>query len=243
MSTEEDLEALARLVDPKAWREPILPETYRAVSRDESLMKADAILAAGFHRTPAPAPADSPPAYLALDLWMALGMPSNGFDGYYERNGWADTWANLLDAIRRQSGRKECPIIADGEGCVLINGHIGPHMGASDVGSSEPLPLVGAAVSTPQDTEWEYGAGYEADNGIEMRWFSMDAGAFTIREAAEWEVERFADPQIRLVRRTRPGPWERLGHHPHGYHCHQCSERSALRREWPLSRRCVPCSG
>ena len=56
MSTEEDREALARLVDPKAWREPILPETYRAVSRDESLMKADAILAAGFHRTPAPAP-------------------------------------------------------------------------------------------------------------------------------------------------------------------------------------------
>lgn len=64
------------------------------------------------------------------------------------------------------------------------------------------------AVSTPQDTEWEYDAGYEADNGIEMRWFSMNAGAFTIREAAEWEVERFADPQIRLVRRTRPGPWE-----------------------------------
>ena len=107
-------------------------------------------------RTPAPAPADSHPAYLALDLWMALGIPSNGFDGYYERNGWADTWANLLDAVRRQSGRKECPIVADGEGCVLINGHIGPHMGASDVGSSEPLPLVGAAVSTPQDTEWEY---------------------------------------------------------------------------------------
>ena len=56
MSNEEDLEALARLVDPNAWREPILPETYRAVSRDESLMEADAILAAGFHRTPAPAP-------------------------------------------------------------------------------------------------------------------------------------------------------------------------------------------
>ena len=50
MSNEEDREALARLVDPKAWKEPILPETYRAVSRDESLMKADAILAAGFRR-------------------------------------------------------------------------------------------------------------------------------------------------------------------------------------------------
>lgn len=64
------------------------------------------------------------------------------------------------------------------------------------------------AGSTPQDTEWEYGAGYEADNGIEMRWFSIWSGAFTIREAAEHEVERFDDPQIRLVRRTRPGPWE-----------------------------------
>ena len=50
MSTEEDREELARLVDPKAWREPILPETYRAASRDESLTKADAILAAGYRK-------------------------------------------------------------------------------------------------------------------------------------------------------------------------------------------------
>lgn len=70
------------------------------------------------------------------------------------------------------------------------------------------LASVRTPAPTPQDTEWEYDAGYEADNGIEMRWFSMGAGAFTIREAAEREVERFADPQIRLVRRTRPGPWE-----------------------------------
>lgn len=71
-----------------------------------------------------------------------------------------------------------------------------------------PMRALRLAVSTPQDTEWEYDAGYQADNGIEMRWFSMGSGAFTIREAAEHEVERFADPQIRLVRRTRPGPWE-----------------------------------
>ena len=55
---------------------------------------------------------------------------------------------------------------------------------------------------------WEYGAGYQADNGIEMRWFSMGSGAFAIREAAEREVERFSDAQIRLVRRRKPGPWE-----------------------------------
>lgn len=60
------------------------------------------------------------------------------------------------------------------------------------------------------ETEWEYGAGYQADNGIEMRWFSMGSGAFTIREAAEREVERFSDAQIRLVRRREPGPWEPL---------------------------------
>lgn len=50
MSTEEDREELARLVDPKAWGEPILPETYRAVSRDESLIRAGAILAAGYRK-------------------------------------------------------------------------------------------------------------------------------------------------------------------------------------------------
>lgn len=59
-----------------------------------------------------------------------------------------------------------------------------------------------------RDARWEYGAGYEADNGVEMHWFSMGAGAFTVREAAEREVERFADSQVRLVRRRNPGPWE-----------------------------------
>ena len=150
MSNEEDREALARLVDPKAWREPILPETYRAVSRDESLMKADAILAAGFHRTPAPALPQETYAPEVFERMKALLQEAHG----------------------------------------------------------SPMRALRLAVSTPQDTEWEYDAGYQADNGIEMRWFSMGSGAFTIREAAEHEVERFADPQIRLVRRTRPGPWE-----------------------------------
>ncbi|WP_323986220.1 hypothetical protein [Microbacterium plantarum] len=54
---------------------------------------------------------------------------------------------------------------------------------------------------------WEYGAIYQADNGREMRWFSMGAGAFAIREAAEKEVERFADSQIVLGRRIKPGAW------------------------------------
>jgi hypothetical protein len=83
-----------------------------------------------------------PPVYLAVDLWMAMGMDSREFDAYYDRNGWADTWANLLAHVRRTYGRLPCRYaVEDGEDCVLMNGHTGPHMGASDVGSSEPLPL------------------------------------------------------------------------------------------------------
>jgi hypothetical protein len=66
------------------------------------------------------------------------------------------------------------------------------------------------SVSRPRsdaEIEYEYGAGYEGDNGIEMKWFSID-GAFTIREAAENSVAKFNDPQVRLIRRTKPGPWE-----------------------------------
>lgn len=77
--------------------------------------------------------------------------------------------------------------------------------------SSEGWEMVDAILSrfaVAPEGEWEYGAGYQADNGIEMRWFSMGSGAFTIREAAEREVERFSDAQIRLVRRRKPGPWE-----------------------------------
>lgn len=81
-----------------------------------------------------------PPVYLAVDLWMALGMDSREFDAYYDRNGWADTWSNLLARVRTLSGRQVCPIVVDGEPCVLLDRHVGPHMGASDVGSSEPLP-------------------------------------------------------------------------------------------------------
>lgn len=82
----------------------------------------------------------APPAYLALDLWQALDLPLSEFDGYYARNGWADTWANLLEGVRKLVGYSTCPIETDGEPCVLIDGHKGPHYGASDVGASEFLP-------------------------------------------------------------------------------------------------------
>lgn len=40
-----DREQIARLIDPDAWREPILAETYRESARVESLGIADAVLA------------------------------------------------------------------------------------------------------------------------------------------------------------------------------------------------------
>jgi hypothetical protein len=130
-----------------------------------------------------------PPIYLALDLWMALGMDSRGFDGYYERNGWATTWSVLLDAVRT-ADHCEMPITMD-EDCVLRTGHIGPHMGPSDVGSSEPLPRV----PEPSDTderEWEYTARPDRS----YTYISLAR----IRDA-------HPTPE-RVYRRRKAGPWE-----------------------------------
>ena len=92
----------------------------------------------------------APPAYLALDLWMALGAPVGEFDAYYERNGWANSWSNLLGEVRKVF-RPRCGQDADGEPCVLTEGHgNSPHYGASDVGASEPIPT-----AVPADVETE----------------------------------------------------------------------------------------
>lgn len=71
----------------------------------------------------------------------------------------------------------------------------------------EELADYGVLVRKHPEPEWEYGAGYQGDNGREVLWFSLAGGAFTVREAAEHEVARFNDPQVRLIRRVRPGPW------------------------------------
>lgn len=84
---------------------------------------------------------ESPPVYLACDLWMALGLPVGEFDRYYSRNGWADTWSNLLHEVRKHF-RSSCGIDVAGEPCVLMANHLAPHYGASDVGSSDPLPIL-----------------------------------------------------------------------------------------------------
>ena len=83
----------------------------------------------------------TPPVYLAVDLWMAMGLEVGEFDAYYGRNGWADTWSNLLGAVREKYGRQVCGAENDGEVCVMLAPHIGPHMSAEDVGSFEPLPV------------------------------------------------------------------------------------------------------
>lgn len=64
------------------------------------------------------------------------------------------------------------------------------------------------ALLAETEPEWEYGAGYFANNGIEDKWFSMESSGFTIREAAERAVERYADSQITLIRRRKAGDWE-----------------------------------
>jgi hypothetical protein len=44
---------------------------------------------------------DDPPAYLALDLWTAIGLDSLDFHPYYKEHGFANTWAALLYVIKR----------------------------------------------------------------------------------------------------------------------------------------------
>ncbi|MFE2994147.1 hypothetical protein ACFXG4_03935 [Nocardia sp. NPDC059246] len=75
----------------------------------------------------------------AFDLWMALGCPTNAFYGYLERNGIADTWANLL-AVVRDTFRPKCGQPTDGGPCVLSEHEIGPCYSREDVGVSESVP-------------------------------------------------------------------------------------------------------
>jgi hypothetical protein len=85
-------------------------------------------------------------AYLVLDLWMAVGLDSQEFEPYWQRNGLADTWSNLLSAVRRNfQGNDWCrhPMDDGSDFCVLRPGHFGPHWASTDVGSTEPLPFPG----------------------------------------------------------------------------------------------------
>jgi hypothetical protein len=83
---------------------------------------------------------DSPPIYLALDLWIALGLDSREFDAYYGRNGWEDTWSNLLGEVRTMRV-PYCLAMTDEGPCVLHRHTVGPHMAEGGVGHFEPLPF------------------------------------------------------------------------------------------------------
>ena len=78
------------------------------------------------------------------------------------------------------------------------------------------LRILAARPVVDEATEWEYAAGYQGDNGVELRWFALN-GPFSIKEAAEYEITKYADdPQVRLIRRPRPGPWELAALTPDG---------------------------
>lgn len=91
-----------------------------------------------------------PPIHLAADLWDALGAPSSDFDAYYARNGWGNTWSNLLGAVRDRF-RSKCGEDTEGERCILTAGHLPPHYGPSDVGSSDPVPVAAPRAVTLED--------------------------------------------------------------------------------------------
>lgn len=38
--------------------------------------------------------------WMALDLWVALGMDSQAFDRYVDAMGWSNTWSSLLGRVR-----------------------------------------------------------------------------------------------------------------------------------------------
>ncbi|MFB9283144.1 hypothetical protein [Pseudoclavibacter helvolus] len=148
---EQIKEALAKVLDGQeamhctrvweAWSyNTMTADDFSLVAEDDAALEelADAVLSS--LALEPEARKEKPPVHLASDLWSALRLPDAEFDGYYERNGWADTWSNLLAEVRLRSGARSCGEDADGEPCVLMTESHLVHYGASDVGSSEPLP-------------------------------------------------------------------------------------------------------
>jgi hypothetical protein len=87
-------------------------------------------------------PIVGPPGYLVADLWSAIYGDSEGADSYMNRNGWAETWAGLLSAVRVIRGDRVCGQDAGGEPCGLLEHSSGIHYGDGDLGTSEPLPAL-----------------------------------------------------------------------------------------------------
>jgi hypothetical protein len=95
---------------------------------------------------------DAVQQWMTLQLWMALGLDSQAFDGYINEHGWADTWSNLLGVVRGLRTPCAEPIGGD-DYCVFAQGHSGPHYGASDVGPPNDLMALYASVSDTSTNE------------------------------------------------------------------------------------------
>ena len=55
------------------------------------------------------------PLYGMLDLWMALYSTSHPqFDEFYEKHGYAETWARLLAEVRSRSAAADAAVTVDG---------------------------------------------------------------------------------------------------------------------------------
>lgn len=140
-------------------------------------------LRAGLRARPAPAAGQArEPVYLAADVWQALHLPVEEFDGYYERNGWGETWAVLMAAVR---GPAKCGRPVDGEVCVLApHSESAPCYGASDVGSSEPLPSP-ATVQAPDATPCR--------NDAVAAWLKRSRDTHDRDDAQWWVIDQLLD--------------------------------------------------
>jgi hypothetical protein len=76
---------------------------------------------------------------LCLDVWMALGLDVALFEDYYQRNGYATTWSELMARVRALALPPNPCFVQ--EWCVLLGGHLGVCYAADDLGSGAPLPL------------------------------------------------------------------------------------------------------
>jgi hypothetical protein len=79
------------------------------------------------------------PTYIALDLWMALGLPPEEFETHTRRHTLDGTWAQMLDVIRRTHTPPCWHPMPGGDWCVLQPGHNAPHYGTEDTGPPNEL--------------------------------------------------------------------------------------------------------
>jgi hypothetical protein len=131
-------------------------------------------------------------AQFSLDLWMALGCPVDEFDGYFQRNHGAGTWANLLGVVRNIF-RPKCGKPTDDGPCVLSEHEVGPCHSSGDVGSSEPVPHAEPIEASRPDPDGHAVTVASRDG----RW--MLTGPALTRDEAAMQARTYADRGARVV--------------------------------------------